>query len=330
MHLSVLVKCTYKRDNTTMNEGDVIYKTYRGRRDLNRPAGDIVVLVDDSGTMTTEHAWIKQAALDLEETLIKGNVGVQEPNQYSVVAFGGATTHVVEVNGQKLYSAADLGKAIDTLTRLGDLEDGYEAVEYALQELDLRSLKDPETYALNIILITDEPRARIGRRTSSTGEDILARLQKARARFNLIANIQFQRDLGDTLGVDAFGRVYFGTRKEPYFSVYNSKGFREGNVRVGDRENLWCNSYRDYGLFAMGTRGAVWDLQALRTGQASYARSFSAAVTFVKADEVIMSIHCERCVCKDVGRTDSGDPECTEEDDKYCMCRAEDESRSVC
>lgn len=323
------LECTYTQDNTVMKEGDVIYRAYRGRRLLNRPAADIIALVDDSESMKAEHDWMKKAVVRLENTLIAGNVGVSEPNQYSVVSFGGQTTHIVEVDGKKLYSAVDLGRAIDKLNRVGEEEDGYEAIEYALDELDLRSLKDSATYALNIILITDEPRTTKARRTSSTSQQILTKLQRANARFNLVANIKFERDGGESLGVDAFGRAFFGTSRSPYYSDYNSRGFREGNIRVGsDSRNHWCHSYRDYGIFAMGTRGAVWDLQNLRSGDPNYIRSFDAAVTYVKAQEVLETTACERCVCTDVGRTNAGDPVCTRLDNKYCLCRAADRSRS--
>lgn len=313
-----------------MNEGDAIYRKSRVSSDVNRPAADIVVLLDDSGTMATEHAWIKQAALDLEAILTEGEVGTQpdKPNLYSIISFGSGKTKIVEVGGRQMYSALNVTTAIDVLKRDGENEDGYDAVEYALRELPLRAIRDPATYALNVVLITDEPRTTINRLTNGTRETVLRDLQRVRARFNLVANIKFERQDGESLGIDFRGLVYYAVKAEPYFDTFDSRGFRDGKIRIGVTELQWCEAYRDYGQLALDTRGAIWDLQTLRRGGA-YATSFQSSVTYVKAREITTTEVCQKCVCEDVGKAETGDVKCTiPEDHDYCNCRAEGSSVS--
>ncbi|XP_062521220.1 uncharacterized protein LOC134196167 [Corticium candelabrum] len=337
------LKCVNPKTNRPLDEDEVIFDIRTERATRNRPAGDIVILVDDSQTMRDEHEWINNATLNLERVLKLGGVGVSPdlPNLYSIVSFGGAETHVVKVNGQSMYKASDVQAAIGKLTLSGDEEDGYHAVQVALETLPLRNKLDPSRFALNVVMITDEPRTK-ALKTNKTEDDILQMLIDARARFNLIANIKFQRGSGATYGVDYRGYFYYAIdRGNETVGVFDSNGFRTGNVGVArdsDPEKPWCTAYKDYGRLALDTRGAIWDLQVLRNSANTNDRnsllqgiSFNNAVVRVKAQEVLETAVCRRCVCKDVGKLNTAELKCEAvEDENYCNCRAGGRTDTQC
>lgn len=89
-------------------------------------------------------------------------------NRYCLIGFGSfkpfTTAHFRDVGGKVCYSAADFPRAQAQLLTQGRMEDGYEAIQFALDNVPFRN---SPFIAKNILLITDE-----GRTVIPEGENI--------------------------------------------------------------------------------------------------------------------------------------------------------------
>lgn len=80
-------------------------------------------------------------------------------NRYCLIGFGSVdellSAHFRTVDGMACYSAAQFPRAQTQLVTVGFNEDGYEAIQFALDNVPFR---DSVFIARNILLITDEGR----------------------------------------------------------------------------------------------------------------------------------------------------------------------------
>ncbi len=252
---------------------------------------DVIFIVDESGSMSTEHAWITNmvTAMDtgLNNALITGN-------QYALVGFGSiahATSqdpHKHLVDGGDWGSAADLSSATGSLVTYGGTEDGWEAINFALNNYSFRT-----GAALNIVLITDEDRDNT---SADTYASTLAALDGINAMLNVVVNNPFGSDSGAALG-----RFADGKDLNPLFDA-------DGNPVTGGTaaiENaILADGSGDYDLatgattgngngytetqyvpMALATGGAAWNLNILRAGGNS-ATSFTNAFVDFKVKEI--------------------------------------------
>ena len=102
-------------------------------------------------------------------------------NRYCLVGYGGVlenqTGHFRPVDGQPCFFASDFPRAQSQLQTLGIEEDGYEAIQFALDNAPFR---ESPFIAKNIILITDE-----GRTVIKEGENITRELIQAELKVYL-------------------------------------------------------------------------------------------------------------------------------------------------
>lgn len=135
-------------------------------------------------------------------------------NRYCVVAFGGLQPlnrergHFVPVNGQPCFLASDFPIARAQLQNVGQNEDGYEAMKFALDNVPFRN--NP-FIAKNMILITDEGRTPIAGAEDITRESIEAELRANDILLNVIvwADYMVSAEPNKTvIGVDSNGTSY--------------------------------------------------------------------------------------------------------------------------
>ena len=231
-------------------------------------AADIVFLVDESGSMSTEHAWLDGMVTSLDTELAA--VGETDVT-YSLIGFGD-----YYVPGQVPYlhlNAGDLTaftNATDDLEVSGGLEDGYAAIDFAFNNINFT-----EGAAMNFILITDEDR---DVNTSYPGyaglsyASILEDLTDANALLNVVVDGTFSFE----------GQSLVGTGDEGY--VADGAG---GYTTTGAADSLsgFYNTITDYVDLALETGGAAWDLNQLRAGGLT-ADSFTNAFVDIKAEEI--------------------------------------------
>jgi len=244
---------------------------------------DVIFVVDESGSMSGEHAWIVNMVADLDTGL---NAAGVTGNQYALVGFADyynppsytQDPYKIPVGGVDWGTAAQLSTAAGGLVTTGGTEDGWEAIQFALDNYSFRS-----GAALNIVLITDEDRDN----TSSlyTYNSVLASLNLKNAYLNAVVNNNF-RDPAYVTGLGMFGKDLddqtAGT--QDIIVADGSGGFYLGTD--GNSYNSYGSTYADYVELAWGTQGGAWDLNQLRAG-GNTAASFSAAFVNFKVAEIV-------------------------------------------
>ena len=233
---------------------------------------DTIVVIDESGSMYGEQAWIGGMINDLDLALQAAGV---TNNQYGLVGYGGTGNkllgHSYDVGGGFFGGASDFASATSQLTTSGGFEDGYQALDYALNNYSFR-----EGAAVNLILVTDEDRDIHSSAQNLTYQTILGEFQNQNnALLNAVINSSFADVTGNgVLGVDFLGNGY---------RADGTGGFIQttGGVAVSG----WGSTKTDYVDLAWATNGAAWDLNLLRSG-GDTATSFTNAFVDVKVTEI--------------------------------------------
>lgn len=251
---------------------------------LAADTADIIFVVDESGSMYGEHAWLATMVTQLETGLL--NAGVTN-NRYGLVGYGGGSIHYTghkhdvdntTIGLQDWGTAAGLSAATGGLVLTGGTEDGWEAINFALNNYSFRS-----DAAVNIVLITDEDRD-TWPAPGLTYNDVLTNLNGQNAILNVVVDASMRDGSDNTvLGVsnDQFdddlnllGDCYLADGSGGY--TYSDGGYYYSGF--GTTET-------DYFNLALDTDGAAWDLNQLRAG-GDTALSFTDAFVDIKVKEI--------------------------------------------
>ncbi len=237
------------------------------------PFADVVFVVDESGSMAGEHAWLDggdSIALNLETGLV--NAGVLA-NQYGLVGFGGGGGHLnghqhdVGGVGSEFGTAAQFGTAANGLVTNGWSEDGWGGIDRALNYGFRAGSRR------NIVLVTDEDR---DNNQPLTFNGVLNNLDNNNALLNAVVNATFRDGQGNVaLGIDSEGNAYIADGMGGYTVA-------AGGVAIGG----FGSTIADYVNLALASGGAAWDLNLLRAGGLT-GQSFSAAFIDIKVQEIV-------------------------------------------
>ncbi len=236
---------------------------------------DFIFIVDESGSMSGEHYWLGSMIGSLDKGLIDQGVTAR----YGLVGYGtpnhgvgsSQDPYMHTVGGGQFGNAAEFATATQGLIASGGIEDGYEAIMYALNNYQTQA-----GAVLNVVLVTDEDRDVT---TNDTYNDVLGALTGKNALLNVVVNNPFGSSSANTgaVGVD-------GTNS---FFADGAGGFNTvAGSFVGDG---FGNTENDYLPMAFATGGAGWDLNKLRAG-GSTADSFTAAFVDVKVKETVGTV----------------------------------------
>ena len=246
-------------DRSYLVQGDV--RIVLVPRDSNHSrAADVVVLVDESGSMAEEVVWLSGMVELLDRALVLGGVGASERNNFGVVGFGGgcdstdsALGRILLDDGQQMFtSAANISALTQGLKLGGRDEDGYSAIEIALRGYDFRNS------ARQFILITDEDRDVLS--VNATRERLRAMLEDAGVQLNVAVTQQFLAGDLRALGVDSSRNAYlFDPSIRSAFVVESGAGASVEGSAYGSTD-------ADYTMLAWELGGAAWDLSQLRQG----------------------------------------------------------------
>jgi len=244
-------------------------------------AADVVFVVDESGSMGGEHAWLEDMINPLETGLRDQGVGVSSPNRYGLVGYGGDSSDIhfsghahdmdSETTGQQDWGDNNqFSSATNTLVTDGGTEDGWEALDWATNNLGFRS-----EAAKNFVLVTDEDRD--NEDTSLTKQGLLSELDGLNALLNVVVDNHFgcSPNTSGAIGLDAL---------ENGFETDGSGGFTtcEGLGQIGSGDDKTTDQYVD---LAIQSGGAAWDLNILREG-GNKADSFTKAFVDTKVQEI--------------------------------------------
>lgn len=236
---------------------------------------DIITVVDESGSMSGEHAWLSGMISSLDAALAATAGADPLSAQYGLVGYGGGSDHIAghqhNVGGGQFGTAAQFGTATGSLLLNGGFEDGYSGMDTALG-YTLRA-----NAATNIILVTDEDRDN-GTTTSDTYAAMKAALDNENALLNAVVNCQFTDGNGNrALGIDAAGNAYVADGAGGYTSS-------AGGTQTGSCSGTTKTDYVD---LALAVGGAAWDLNLLRIGGVT-ADSFTSAFVNIKVGEIVI------------------------------------------
>lgn len=240
-------------------------------------AANIVFLVDESGSMSGEHAWLSSMVSSLESSLVAAG---EATNQYALVGFGcssghtgcGGSTqpaHAHSVGGGDWGTAGQFSTATGGLRVSGGFEDGWQAIDFALDHYTFSG------GAINFILVTDEDRDNGD--ASLTYAGLESDLASAGALLNVVINGNFN-SVGEVparaVGIDSDSNAYIPDGSGGYTTAMAGT-----YSAVGNSETAYMN-------LAWATGGAAWDLNQLRAGGLT-ADSFTAAFVDIKVQEII-------------------------------------------
>ncbi len=220
--------------------------------------------------MGGEHTFLQTVVSSLDAGLAAA--GVTTVN-YGLVGFGGNNSSPgygdpVDLSSG-LVGLADLQTALGGLYTSGGTEDGYEAMQFALDTYTFTGA------AINFILVTDEDRDNT---SADTYESILANLTSSKVVLNAVVDQDVYDSNGLVIGTDGDGTTYaadgLGSFTETALASF---GYASGST------------YADYTELALATGGAVWDLGILRSGGTN-AESFASAFLDIKVQEVVEQI----------------------------------------
>jgi hypothetical protein len=239
---------------------------------------DVVVVVDESGSMSGEHAWLPGMIGSLDGQLIASGL---TGNQYGLVGFGngigggansGRAFDMDAAAGiQHFGTAAQFGAAAGGLVVTGGTEDGYAGINFTLSNYSFRP-----GAAVNFILVTDEDRDNTN--GALTFNSILTALDGQNILLNAVVNNPFRCDSQTSLGIAANAAGFIADGAGGYNTCANTV-----------IENGAGTTETDYVALALQTGGAAWDLNQLRLG-GNTAVSFTAAFVDIKVQEIQQQI----------------------------------------
>ena len=241
------------------------------------PFADVVVLMDESGSMSGDQAWMKGAITSLDTGLIGAGL---TPNQYGSVGFavgggpgltryfnmpGPGTTNPPTLPASPFGTAANFQTLAYSIA--GGTEDGWAAIT-AANAMPFRS-----GAARNYILVTDEDRD--ASQAGLTYAGVLASMTATGTLLNAIVDATFTCSLtGQILGVASDGTCFAADGQGGFLTGINGIAIAGFGTTVADYVNM-----------AWGTGGVAWNLNLLRVGGVT-ADSFTKAFIDVKIAEI--------------------------------------------
>lgn len=235
-------------------------------------AADVLVVIDESGSMSGEQRWIAEVVPQLDQNLQAFGVGSEsQENLYGLIGFGDSRVvpRSLLLGGKLLGSPTEFVQAANGLRVNGGTEDGWRGIEFALDTYPRRS-----GAVVNIILATDEDRDNTN--SSITFNTVQAKLQANRALLNAVVNATIRcADNTSALGMDSTGVGYVADGNGGFTTCTGARAVSGSGTTVANYVNL-----------AVQNGGAVWNLNFLRSG-GHYARSFTNALLSIKVEEIL-------------------------------------------
>ena len=324
---------------------------------------DILLLIDVSASMQTEHAFLREFLPRFERSLQENCVGnsLINKNQYTAVAFGSLQENSKELpyfvgpnlnrgdSTQNVYFTIDVDNpinvtnTIDQLPTIGEREDGYAATRFAVEYAQLRD--DSIKFA---ILVTDEGRELFYGSTQEALDNTLIdpnNLSDFGRSFytqfllnNSIIPIQIidiALNAGTTqcLGVSSAETCFY---RDPNSNVIENIEFAEV---VNTAESRLLQNVHEYYLQpALNARGYAWDLKVIRENETGNWDAITTALTnevLLRAREELTQCRNCRCLpggvqCQIVPLDQQAICKCEKSfpnNQPYCTCITEDEAR---
>ena len=226
--------------------------------DNTTQAVNVILLVDESGSMTMQHSWIPEMIEQLDSALMNVGIGVDPRNRFGVIGFGDDCTteatfdQAFLTNESVTYVPAD--RIVEFTQRLqmgGKYEDGYRAIASAFKQYTFGDRTNL------FILISDEDRDDL---SNITRDDIESMLTANEVILNVVVSEEFTGGEARAFGIDADGTAYV---YDPSSDVL----FRNvDNFGVPVKDSAHGSTNEDYTQLALQVKGGSWDIGLLQQG----------------------------------------------------------------
>ena len=256
-------------------------------------AVDVCLIISAAQTMRLHQRWLQIAVPQLEQLLVGMGIGneTEKPNRYCVVQFGGRGEqlrgHFLYVNGNEFFPSTSFVTARRQLKRSGDIADGYEATEFALNNAPFRN---DNTVKKVLFVVTNMGRSVLATKANLTKNLLLNMLLEKDVIFDTIVSADFtlQSSIIETvIGVSGYNTS----------SVVRPSGgyeFIHGAVTLTSNEGQTVN---DYVTLSLAAGSSSWSINHLADEVTDVIRSF--VRSFVDAHGLVrlrMVEVCQRCL----------------------------------
>lgn len=284
---------------------------------------DLCLLVSGANSMSGKHIWLQRIVPLLEAHLTANDIGSTAtlPNRYCLVLFGGKgralRAHFLTASNRIFFSSSDFVLARRKLQKKGDVADGYEAVQFTLNNAPFRESSTPSgKVAKALLLVTDMGRTTLASSSNLTRDHILSVLSGHGVALNTAVDASFS--------VGSSGRTVLGLHEEHTVSILDSEGSTYNVItsRTVTYSSQQGNTVHDYVTLAMASGGSAWPLSLLSKANLTVLSTFVKAFTTQNHIEKTSTVKvCEECECVQVGRAAGCvRRECVEASDQE-MCR---------
>lgn len=231
---------------------------------MAQSVADIVFVVDESGSMSGEHEFLPDFVTGIENSLASEGITAN----FGLTGFGGGgpdnSGHTFMLDGALFGDALSFGTAAQDLVLTGGTEDGYAALDFALD-----SYTFTPGASVTFVLVTDEDRDNTDAALDAAG--IEAGIDGVGGSLVVVVDADIETSQGE-IGISTDGTTVLvqagsGTASQGFATIGSNQG----------------TTTEDYIQLALNTaNGCVADLKYLRQGGSdadAFAEAFATCVT---------------------------------------------------
>ena len=237
----------------------------------------MVLVVSGAYSDRDYHSWLQPAVNRLEDKLTSLNIGLSTPNRYAVVHFGGrgiyATARYITIThaGEMFFNSTSFHLAANELQILGAVADGYQAIEYALQNAVFRNVSG---IAKMMLLIAKQERDNLITHSNLTKADISSLLRASNILFDSVVAVNLSVTTA-TANISVLGLSGYGNGVVP--GRNGTHKIISGNATL--MRNANSTLFHDYVTLALDLGGTSFSLDQLISSNANVIDSFVGALT---------------------------------------------------
>ena len=170
------------------------------------PFADVIVVMDESASMGFAQQFSIGLIADLDAALLSAGIGTSGGNRFGLVGYGdfNQVPRAIPVgsNGSLFGTSVEYAVAANTLQSSGAIEDGYQAIDFALDSYSYRA-----NAVKYVLLVTNEDRDIVD--TTQSYADLVTRMTTADIKMQGIVAADFEDAVGNrALAVDAASLAY--------------------------------------------------------------------------------------------------------------------------
>jgi hypothetical protein len=305
LHHSQTVRGKRMIEPSGCNDSHVNY-VLKPRR-LSIKSMDICLLI--SGMKHMSSRWIQPLGVSLDAQLKERGIGMEKRNRFCFIQFGARgidirAKFVDQFEG--FYGSDQLGLIRKALKSNGFVADGYQAIQFALDNVPFRT--DPDV-GKSIILVTNAGRTSLATSSNLTLIPMRDMLLKSNFSIDVIVNM--------TLPQTAIG---FNSSHLMGYSSADSSSYTTSSISTLPVSQSHSNTLSSYVGLSLESNGGVWTLDAIKDTNASLISALSVAM--VNGWSILDDTSCHACSCNNICTTpilQSSCKSCVNSTSKKCL-----------